>query len=138
MIGVVTPCLARAVVLAREGQTVIYLTPDPQAAQTAWRLVEALGDDVSVASLRFGILTIGPGCLQILPRQRDLCDSIRGRVGVIVLHVDLRGTEWRSAVRAINGHRWGSMLAARADGLVPVPAFAGRASDNAIEQEAGA
>lgn len=111
------PCLARAVILAREGQTVIYVVPDAPAGRQAHKDLARVG--AAVASVQFGILTFGVGSLQILPEQgRDLCDTVRGRAGLIVLHKQLRAShDWRAGVRARNGHRYGAMLAARADAL---------------------
>lgn len=136
MIGVITPCLARAVVLAREGQTVIYVVPTAAATRLSSQGIEALQGDVGVASRSLNIFTIGAGSLQILQVQgRDLCVTVCCRLGLIVLHVDARSPDWRAEARALNGHRWGSMLAARADGLVPVPAWSVRASEQFTNKE---
>ena len=120
--GVILPCLARAVVLAREGETVIYLVPSAEAARDSWRAVLALGEDITIESLQFGILAVGTGCIQIIQGSNaDLFECVRGRVGLIVLHDGLRFHDWRSAARALNGHNFGTMRAQRADGHVPVP-----------------
>jgi hypothetical protein len=130
MIGVILPCLARAIVLAREGQTVLYVVPSAAASREAWAIALAL-PGVSAASQSFGILQVAAGSLQILQMQgRDLCMTVRCRLGLIVLHADTRSPDWQSEARALNGHRWGAMLAGRADGLVPCPAWArGAAAD---------
>jgi len=130
MIGVILPCLARAIVLAREGQTVIYVVPSAAASREAWAVALAL-PGVSAASQAYGILQVAAGSLQILQVQgRDLCMTICGRLGLLVLHADARSPDWRSEARALNGHRWGAMLAGRADGLVPCPAWARGAASN--------
>ncbi|MCF7700534.1 hypothetical protein [Loktanella sp. M215] len=121
MIGVILPCLARAVLLAREGQSVIYLVPSVDARREAWGVSKALGDDVGVASEKFGILSVATGSLQILTTVRgDLSDCVRGRAGLIVLHAGLRWHDWRAAANAMNAHRYGVALAERANGHAPV------------------
>ena len=115
--AVVQPCLSRSVLLAREGQTVLYVVPGTSAAREARRILRDLGEGASIEGGASDIVSIGPGTLQILQVDHgDLVASVRGRVGLIILHTGLRYHEWRQIANAINGHRHGSGMSARADG----------------------